>query len=97
MQFLDRRAEVVESESLAAGTSPVACPNLCFKIALHFSTILYHFLNMDCDGSDVIGDCCVIGDVRWAGTYGVDADFVALEVQYFSGGGRKTDFSRTCH
>ena len=52
---------------------------------------------MDCDGSDVIGDCCVIGDVRWAGTYGVDADFVALEVQYFSGGGRKTDFSRTCH
>ena len=29
---------------------------------------------------DVIGDCGVIGDSRWAGTYGVNADFVALEV-----------------
>lgn len=26
---------------------------------------------------DVIGDSAIIGDTRWAGTYGVKADFVA--------------------
>ncbi len=31
-------------------------------------------------GREVIGDCAVIGDIRWAGTYGIDADFVAKEV-----------------
>ena len=29
---------------------------------------------------DTIGDCCLIGDKRWAGTYGVELDFLALEV-----------------
>ena len=34
------------------------------------------------DDSDVIGDCAVIGDSRWAGTYGIAADFIAMEVRY---------------
>ena len=33
--------------------------------------------------SDVIGDCGLIGDTRWAGTYGVDLDFIALEVRVY--------------
>ena len=29
--------------------------------------------------SDVFGDTAILGDRRWAGAYGVDADFVAGE------------------
>ena len=29
---------------------------------------------------DSIGDCGLIGDKRWSGTYGVNVSFVALEV-----------------
>ncbi len=28
---------------------------------------------------DHLGDCVVIGDERWAGSYGMDADFVAQD------------------
>jgi hypothetical protein len=28
---------------------------------------------------DGIGDLSVLGDKRWAGGYGIDADFIALE------------------
>ena len=28
---------------------------------------------------DVFGDTTVVGDLRWAGSYGIDADFVAGE------------------
>ena len=33
-----------------------------------------------CFFREVIGESCIIGDSRWAGTYGVDADFVAQRV-----------------
>jgi hypothetical protein len=29
-------------------------------------------------GSDVIGEAGLLGDERWAGLYGVDADYIAL-------------------
>ena len=28
---------------------------------------------------DVVGDCARVGDERWAGSYGVEADFVARD------------------
>ena len=28
---------------------------------------------------DYFGDCAVVGDKRWTGSYGVDVDLVALE------------------
>ncbi len=30
-----------------------------------------------CGGRDCIGDCSITGDLRWAGTFGVNLDFVA--------------------
>jgi hypothetical protein len=30
-----------------------------------------------CDDRDAIGGSVVVGDTRWAGTFGVEADFVA--------------------
>ncbi len=28
---------------------------------------------------DVFGDCALVGDNRWAGTYGVSGDFIARD------------------
>ena len=28
---------------------------------------------------DVFGDCALVGDHRWAGTYGVSGDFIARD------------------
>jgi hypothetical protein len=28
---------------------------------------------------DVFGDCALVGDLRWAGTYGVSGDFIARD------------------
>jgi hypothetical protein len=28
---------------------------------------------------DVFGDCALVGDSRWAGTYGVSGDFIARD------------------
>ena len=41
---------------------------------LVFGTIL---INNSSLSRDSIGSSCIVGDLRWAGTYGVKADFVA--------------------
>ncbi len=40
---------------------------------LVFDAAFHHFCR------DGIGDLSVLGDRRWAGGYGIDADFIALE------------------
>ncbi len=41
------------------------------------ATFAFSFLTRLCC-SDSIGSCTIVGDSRWAGAYGVDADFVAI-------------------
>jgi hypothetical protein len=44
------------------------------KTSSYFCLISF-FANYFC--RDCIGDCVLAGDVRWAGTFGVNLDFVA--------------------
>ena len=32
-----------------------------------------------CVGRDVFGESALIGDMRWAGSYGVNADYIARD------------------
>ena len=38
--------------------------------------IFFETINDDCIFRDVIGENGIIGDSRWAGAWGVDADFI---------------------
>ncbi len=56
--------------------------------------------NNFCCGSDSIGSCCIVGDKRWAGAYGVVADFIAsshCSVEYISKEDIKVPASAALH
>jgi hypothetical protein len=46
-------------------------------ISIQFSTLAYKGAEYDPNGRDVIGSDVVIGDMRWAGAWGLRADFIA--------------------
>ena len=43
-------------------------PEMCAKLEPKLFVVLYR---------DCIGDGSVVGDTRWAGTFGIQADFIA--------------------
>ena len=58
--------------SFQAGVNFHNC-RILFSIVKYSISTHVHFLR------DVFGDTTVIGDQRWGGSYGVDADFIAGE------------------
>ncbi len=61
----------------------IAAALLVIDMSICLISELLHLVlitNPYCTGlRDHLGDCIVVGDTRWAGSYGIDADFVARE------------------
>ena len=61
--------------------------NNCLQNALLCIVTLWHFWNKICEHCywtlpsrrDAFGDSALVGDQRWAGTYGVSGDFIARD------------------
>ena len=51
----------------------------CEIVISSFKQIVSLFFRMTISSRDVFGDCGLIGDYRWGGSYGVDSDFIARE------------------
>ncbi len=52
---------------------PLRVYNTCRDTALQQCLISKMFFR------DVFGDCALVGDLRWAGTFGVSGDFIARD------------------